>query len=58
MVGLAWLLVVCEKLLVIINLYTVLANLCIQCILWFNCAVGFKLWMYSNFTQSIKGQLQ
>jgi len=31
MVGLAWLPVVCEKWLVINNLYTVLANLCICC---------------------------
>ena len=58
MVSLAWLTVVCEKFLVINNLYTVLANLCIQCMLWFNYAVGVKLWTYSNFTQSVKGQLQ
>ena len=60
MVSLAWLPVVCEKFLVINNLYTVLANLCIQCMLWFNFsnAVGVKLWTYSNFTQSVKGQLQ
>ena len=58
MVSLAWLPVVCEKFLVINNLDTVLANLCIQCMLWFNYAVGVKLWTYSNFTQSVKGQLQ
>ena len=35
MVSLAWLPVVCEKFLVINNLDTGLANLCIQCMLWF-----------------------